>query len=68
MKKYLAIAVALTALTAVGATPVFAKSVNTRGLIYNFVPATISPSSMHDPALTGGGSAGYNAQLPIATD
>ena len=58
MKKYLPIALALAALTAAGAAPVLAQSVNNQ----NMVPYSgYSGTNPDSPSFTGGGSTGYNA-------
>ena len=58
---------AVIAATVVAASPAFAQSrtahqthVRDYG-IYNYAPA--SPVDQNDPALTGGGSVGYNSHL-----
>ena len=57
--------VLIVAIAAGIASPVLAQSRDSGRNAFGMVPAN---STFADPALTGGGSAGYNAELPQRTD
>jgi hypothetical protein len=57
--------VLIVAIAAGIASPVLAQSRDAGRNAFGMVP---SNSTFADPGLTGGGSAGYNAQIPQKTD
>jgi hypothetical protein len=57
--------VLIVAIAAGIASPVLAQSRNNGRDAFGMVPPN---STLADPALTGGGSAGYNADIPQKTD
>ena len=57
--------IVIVAIAAGIASPVLAQSRDSGRNAFGMVP---SNSTFADPALTGGGSAGYNAELPQRSD
>jgi hypothetical protein len=64
MRKMSTLVVLFVAVAAVISSPVLAKSRHSGRNAFDMVPAS---SSFADPALTGGGSTGYNEELPQRT-